>query len=101
MAYLGRKPIAEVDPTHPFARSQISFVSRPAPGSNPQSETPDSAGPTQTQEQYIQKPIDAKPKREDFASQDEFEETHAYWMSHQGRIIAVHQQSQSKDSPAK
>ena len=36
MPYLGRKPLSETAPNHPFARSQISFgVTRPDSLKNP------------------------------------------------------------------
>jgi hypothetical protein len=46
MAYLGRKPIAEMDPTHPFAQSQISFVPKPSQ---------DSTQPSAEQKQKLQR----------------------------------------------
>jgi hypothetical protein len=50
------------------------------------------------QEAYIQKLMDSKPKRADFETQDEFEESYGYWMGHQGRTIALYQQHHSKAS---
>ena len=97
MAYLERKPIAEVDPAHPFARSQISFVSKPPQDSSTPSETPSLNSAESRQEAYIQKLIASKPMRKDFKSQDDFEESYGYWMGHQGRIISLYQQSRSKD----
>jgi len=32
---------------------------------------------------------DSKPKRENFPDQEQFEEALGYWMSHQGRILAL------------
>ena len=39
----------------------------------------------------------SKPKRENFKTEEEFEEAHGYWMGHQGRILAS--AKRSKDSP--
>lgn len=36
----------------------------------------------------------SKPIREDFLTAEEFEEAHGYWMGHQGKVLALHRQSQ-------
>jgi hypothetical protein len=55
MPYLGRKPLSETAPNHPFARSQISFgVKRPG-----NSKTPSRTGSAPEESQA---PVKPKPK---------------------------------------
>lgn len=52
----------------------------------------------QSQEEYIKMLENSKPLREVFKSQEEFEEALGYWMSHQGRIIALHRSKTSQQT---
>ena len=38
---------------------------------------------------YLKQLEDSKPRRERFPDQEQFEEALGYWMSHQGRILAM------------
>ncbi len=44
---------------------------------------------------------ESKPKPEDFETTEDFEEAHGWWMSHQGRILALNQQAEleTEDQP--
>jgi len=44
----------------------------------------------ENQAAYIAKLEATKPKKEDYETEEEFEEAYGYWMSHQGRIIALY-----------
>jgi hypothetical protein len=46
--------------------------------------------------QALKEGMPEKPRREDFSSDESFEESYGYWMSHYGRILALRQQT--KDS---
>jgi hypothetical protein len=43
-------------------------------------------------EEAFKQGMPKKPMREDFSSDEEFEECYGYWMSHFGRILALRQQ---------
>lgn len=55
-------------------------------------------------EEAFKQGMPKKPMREDFFSDEEFEECYGYWMSHYGRILALRQQARNnqkiKDSKA-
>lgn len=50
--------------------------------------------------QALKEGMPEKPKREDFSSDESFEESYGYWMSHYGRTLALRQQlkDSTKDS---
>jgi hypothetical protein len=49
-------------------------------------------------EEALNEGMPKKPMREDFSSDEEFEECYGYWMSHFGRTLALRQQIRNAQS---
>jgi len=51
-------------------------------------------------EQAFKEGMPPKPLRENFTSEEEFEECYGYWMGHYGRVLALRQQMRNKEKEA-
>jgi hypothetical protein len=52
-------------------------------------------------EQAFKEGMPQKPMRENFTSEEAFEECYGYWMGHYGRVLALRQQIRNEEKKAK
>ncbi len=52
-------------------------------------------------EQALKEGMPQKPMRENFTSEEAFEEHYGYWMSHYGRVLALRQQIRNEEKKQK
>lgn len=48
-------------------------------------------------EQALKDGMPPKPMRENYTSEEDFEECYGYWMGHHGRVLAIRQQIRNEE----
>lgn len=114
MAYIGKVKLADISPNHPFAHPQVSFVPKRAissdsssaapttdPAQTPGPASPDQAAtaPSATSASPSAGNLPNAPQRDQFQTQEEYEEALGFWQSRVGRIKGLVKLATSSASP--